>query len=393
MTGDGAPSQRLGLFSCMMFLTLLTLGLVIASLPELVDARFGVRGGGALFIAIEMVAAMVAALLGGTLADRSGRRRPWIVLGYGLSALCFWFLIVAPTFPLLLVARAIQGGSAALAWSLVLTVAADGAPPERRGRAMGVMGATIILGVAVGIPLGGVVASTAGTLAPLWMGTVVLAALCGVAMVLPEHPIASRPATIADTIASIRGAPHLRVPYAFSFADRFSAGYFIVSFPLFVSQAFDMGPAQRGGLIALFFIPFALLQVPFSWRGDRKRRVPALVGGAIGYGLCLGSLGAAALVPWGLPLLWLLLIGAGASAAMMFPASLTLTTELAPEGGRATAIGGFNAAGSAGFAIGPLLAALALTFMGPGPSFVFVGVVMLTVVAVSWPALRTFGKT
>jgi MFS family permease len=44
----------------------------------------------------------------------------------------------------------------------------------------------------------------------------------------------------------------------------------------------------------------------------------------------------------------------GISAAVMFVPSMIMTTQIAPDEIRATALGAFNAAGSLGFIIGPL---------------------------------------
>ena len=52
------------------------------------------------------------------------------------------------------------------------------------------------------------------------------------------------------------------------------------------------------------------------------------------------------------------MFGIGLTAAVMFVPSMLLTTQLAPESIRATALGAFNAAGSLGFVLGPLAGGL-----------------------------------
>jgi MFS family permease len=52
------------------------------------------------------------------------------------------------------------------------------------------------------------------------------------------------------------------------------------------------------------------------------------------------------------------MFGIGVTAAVMFVPSLLLTTQLAPDAIRATALGAFNAAGSLGFMLGPVTGGL-----------------------------------
>jgi EmrB/QacA subfamily drug resistance transporter len=95
-------------------------------------------------------------LLGGRISDLIGRKWTFIagLLGFaGASAVGG----AAPSFELLIAARALQGGFAALlapaALSIVTTTFTD---PEERGKAFGVYGAIAASGAAVGLLLGGV---------------------------------------------------------------------------------------------------------------------------------------------------------------------------------------------------------------------------------------------
>ena len=74
-----------------------------------------------------------------------------------------------------------------------------------------------------------------------------------------------------------------------------------------------------------------------------------LLGGSFVYGLLLLTLGW--WTPKGLPYLMLML---GLTSAVMFVPSLVMTTDLASAETKATALGGFNAAGSLGFMLGPI---------------------------------------
>ena len=64
----------------------------------------------------------------------------------------------------------------------------------------------------------------------------------------------------------------------------------------------------------------------------------------------------------------------GCLAAVMFPPAILLTARLSDPHTRGSTMGGFNQAGSVGFAIGPLLGAWAYTSRGFGISFLICGV-------------------
>jgi EmrB/QacA subfamily drug resistance transporter len=95
---------------------------------------------------------MSAAALG----DRFGRRRLFVG-GLGLFAGASAACALAPDVGSLIAARAVQGVGAAFVAPLALALASAAFPPERRGTAIGILGATTGLAVASGPLLGGAV--------------------------------------------------------------------------------------------------------------------------------------------------------------------------------------------------------------------------------------------
>ena len=90
----------------------------------------------------------------GRLGDLVGRRRmllAGIVLFTSASMLCG----LAPTLPLLIVARAAQGLGAAAMMALTMAFVGDTVPKSRTGSAMGLLGTMSALGTALGPSLGG----------------------------------------------------------------------------------------------------------------------------------------------------------------------------------------------------------------------------------------------
>ncbi len=323
-------------------------------LRELVHDRFGVSELlTSLFMSINMLGALAAAPLVGALADRIGRRRAILTAALGLDALCFFALTAAVPFGLFLAVRFVEGCAHIAALSMLLAAASSALPPERRGRAMGLVGGSMMLGVAIGAPLGGAL-GRGGALVPLEVGgAVLLAGALFAALAIRDRGAGEARPGFAEIRAALRAHPAILVPLAFSFADRFTVGFFTTTFSLYVRRIHDLPPARIGLAIAAFMVPFALLSYPVGRLAERGHVMALLCGGSLLYAA------ATACVGWvGPPELYGLMFGIGVTAAVMFVPSLLLTTQLAPDAIRTTALGAFNAAGSLGFVLGPLTGGL-----------------------------------
>lgn len=119
-------------------------------------------------------------LLGGALGDHFGRRR-LLVIGTGIFALTSLVCALAPSLPLLLVARAAQGIGAALLLPNSLALLNAAFQGEKRGRAVGIWAASGAAMAALAPLLGGWLVGTVGWPAifyinlPLALGAIVLA--------------------------------------------------------------------------------------------------------------------------------------------------------------------------------------------------------------------------
>jgi MFS family permease len=93
-------------------------------------------------------------------ADRLGRRTVFsaAVAGFGVGALV---VAVAPTFDVVLVGRALQGAAASGIFPAASAMIGDTFPEERRGRALGVLGAVYGIAFLIGPALAGVLLGAA----------------------------------------------------------------------------------------------------------------------------------------------------------------------------------------------------------------------------------------
>jgi MFS family permease len=353
--GMSTGRKQLWVQGLVALLMLLPVTLPVPVLRSLVHDRFEVSETlTSLFMSINMLGAALAAPLVGLLADRIGQRKRLILIALVVDALCFLGLTLPVSFFVFMSLRFIEGCAHITALSMLLSLASTSVGSDRRGRAFGIVGAGLLLGVALGAPLGGYLGAN-DPLRPLQVGGLVVllaALLCAVGV--RDDAVRPIDAERSDgALASIRLRGRLLIPLLFAFADRFTVGFYTTTFSLYLSRVHDFDPPRIGMLITCFMLPFALLSYPFGWLSERTSRVMLLGVGSLVYGL-----GTASLVAWSPAALPFVMAAIGIAAAVMFVPTMLLTTEMVDESMRSTALGAFNAAGSLGFIIGPLVGGL-----------------------------------
>jgi MFS family permease len=379
----------LGLIAALM---LAPVTMPVPVLRGLVAERFAVGDfQTSLFMSVNMIGALLTAPLAGALADRIGRQKMLIAAALGADAACLAALTAPVPFWVFLAIRFAEGCAHIAALSLLLSLAGELARHAGRGRTLGAVGSGITLGVALGAPLGGWLGRGDHFL-PLRAGALVLLALAGlVAICLRDAPRTAQRPSWRQIAALARAETALLVPLAFAFVDRFTVGFFTTTFTLYLRRVHELPVAEVGLLLGLFLGPFSLLSWPFARLSERTSRCALVAGGSLAYGLGVITLGAWS--PGALPALMLLL---GVLSAVMFVPSLLLLTDLAPGAIRSTALGAFNAAGSLGFVLGPLVGGAVSQLVGEATTwqrgyaaaFAVAGAAEIGCVLVTWPALR-----
>jgi MFS transporter, DHA1 family, tetracycline resistance protein len=338
-----------------LFFAMLNLTLVVPGLKELVvDELGGSVADTALFFTVEMVAYLLFAPLWGALSDRIGRRRPFIVLGFLASGLVYLAYLWIDSIPVLLGLRFLQGGASIAGWSTTMALLFDGADERTRPRLAGLAGASLILGVGLGAPIGGFIASRFGPRAPLATAGALFLALAVLALAMRSPDATHRRPTLGEIGRALLERPRLLLPWSLYAVERFTVGLFVVVFPLFLIDQTGADPAERGRALAWFLLPFAFFQLGTYRLAHRFGPLALLAAGTAGYGaafLALGRIDADIMTP--------LLALLGALAAVIFPPTLALSAEWSAPETRASALAGFNVAGSLGFALGPVVGAWA----------------------------------
>lgn len=248
---------------------------------------------------------------------------------------------------------------------------------------MGAMGAALIFGVSLGAPVGGYLSRSMGVDAPLNVAGVLFIALAAASFILRESSEQRGRVSMGAMVNNLMARPRLLLPYAFQFIDRYTVGLFIVIFPLYLGTLGVTDPAIRGRYLAMFLLPFALLQYFTGRLSERVGPYPPLLWGSLLYGVVLMAVGYSNLHE-----LWWVMSALGVLAAVMFPPAMVLTAQLSDPETRGSAMGGFNLAGSLGFALGPLFGHWIFELGGFGLAFMVTGALEILIVILALIALR-----
>lgn len=376
------------------FLIMLPVTAVVPLLFDLTEGRFPGRSelDRHLFMSSNMAGSLLVALVAGLMSDRLGRRKVLVVPALFVFSLCLLGMYGPWPYPVQLGLRFVEGAAHMTALVLAMTMIADSARPEHKGRAMGMAGAAMSLGVATGTVLGGRIGSDAATSVFLFGGGLIFLVGVGAALILEDVPLKRSAERLGDMVRLALQRHALLIPYAFTFIDRLTVGFIISTVSLYFATELGMNPQRIGLAMAAFLLPFGVLTYPAGLLCERISPVVLMAFGSIFYGLYLAALGFAEPAQIGI-----VMVFGGIVAAMMLAPSLVLVTRLAGDA-QATAMGGFHLVGSLGFMLGPLLGVGALGLIrslgaSPYPGvFVLVGLLEILCVLLLLPWLLKLNR-
>ena len=154
------PRRLLGVLFLGTLLAALDIALVGPALPALREAfDLGERAVSWTFTAF-VLANLAGLPVMAALSDRAGRRTVYLA-DVALFAVGTVVVVLAPSFAVLLAGRVVQGLGASGIFPVASAVVGDTFPPEKRGRAVGLLGAVFGVAFLIGPALGGVVLALA----------------------------------------------------------------------------------------------------------------------------------------------------------------------------------------------------------------------------------------
>lgn len=376
-----------------MFFTLVPVTLLVPGLHELVvEAQGGSTSDAHAFMTVNMLAGMFTVPLAMRWVRRTADLRRWIAGALVIDAIAFAGMGMAPSLPVLYAFRVLDGAVHLPAVTLLM-LASNRSSGVRRGGSLGALASALMIGVAIGSPLGGWLVDRGASLVYVVGGALLLLAAL-LAMAIPAVPV---PATVEPPRRRYvfdRGRLRAWIPLAYAFMDRFSIGVFVSTFTLFLTQVHGLSASERGVLIALFMLPFAVLCYPAGRLADRIGWFGPMMVGNVLFGAVFASYG---FVPTAF--LPLAMLASGVLSALMFTPNMLLIADLAERGHGEGLFGAFQVAGSLGFLVGPVVGGALLVLTRGGEDiggyqmiFAMVGALEGVLALVAWRALRGLSR-
>ena len=222
-------------------------------------------------------------LFSGRLSDRSQKRKPWIMAGYGLAALSKPLFPLATSAPLVMLARFADRIGKGIRGSPRDAMIADETPPEMRGRAFGLRQALdtagALLAPLIAIGLMALLASNIRTV--FWIAAFPAAISFLLAwLVLREPEAPAAPAKRSPFFAGFRRLDRdtkrlLQVGFLFTLA-RFSEAFLIL-------KGMDIGLSEALSplTLAIFNLAYVALAYPAGALSDRMSPRSILMAGML----------------------------------------------------------------------------------------------------------------
>jgi predicted MFS family arabinose efflux permease len=363
-----------------------------ALLPRLVEQFSVPLSTAAQVISYFAIAYGVSQLLFGPLGDRFGKYR---VIAWACAACAVTAMLcgVAPDFPLLTLARALAGATAAAIIPLAMAWIGDVVPYDKRQPVLARFLIGQILGLSAGVWLGGFAADHLNWRLPYFaIGALFAAVSVALFMInrrLPAHARQTQPASgsalrrIADNFGHVLARPWARKVLLTVFLE----GAFLYGpFAFFASHLhheFGVSLSLAGSLVMLFGFGGVLYAVSSAQFVARLGEVGLARGGGVILSVALLGVALAPAWWWAIPSCLL----AGLGFYMLHNTLQINATQMAPER-RGAAVSAFASCFFLGQSAGVVLAGALADQIGTG-NMIAVGALGVLAVALNFGRLRS----
>jgi MFS family permease len=350
----------------------------------------------ALLSAVFSLAQFLAAPLLGSLSDRFGRKRIFM-LCMGVTAVSYLGLAIADTLWLIFAARILSGigaGKIGIAQAIV----ADSTTPETRARGMGMIGAAFGLGMILGPILGGLLIGNdpehPNFHAPALAATFASVAAVSLAAYLLRET--HRPGSAAARRMSRNplGGLGMISPTALALVLTQFAIFFVFAqletlFPLFAADRLAWGPYQVG--LSFTFIGVIIMAVQGVLIGPMTRRFGEAVllrGGILALAIGMGM--SFLIHDWIAFAISMALTAFG--FATINPSANSLVSRAADPEYQGLTLGVSQSMGALGRVLGPILGGFLFEQVSIDTPYIGGTLTLLVALALAWKAIRAAGE-
>ena len=392
-SSSSAHSPLIWFVFLIIVIDLVGFGLVIPLLPFMAPSLGGDESDIAFIMITYAAGAAVIAPMWGRLSDRAGRRFA-LVLALLASSAASIVTALSDTLLQVYVGRALSGlaaGSLPVATALM----ADLSPPERRAKAMGLVGTAFGLGLIAGPVLGGLLTGDSKSFALPFYTAAAMSIIAAIFAfwLLPTQMVKSSDASIDKTqseppasVLTPRKNKLLLMQYV---THTCSVSSIIYLFPLWVADAYQWGPSNVGYFFGVVGVSMITLQGGLlAFLSRAFGHLSVLRVGAVVYAISLF------VVAVGETPLWMpaMIFFAFSGSTVCLPLLNAIASEIVQPSHRGRMMGMTASASSAGRIMGPLFAAWLLSSQGFDTAWLGSGLMVLFLVVWSFTAARVFKR-
>ncbi len=377
---SGRQSPLIWLVFFVIVIDLIGFGIVIPLLPFMAPSMGGDSTDVALIMITYSLGAAIVAPFWGRLSDQWGRRNA-LMLALLASALAYVVTAGAEVLWQVYLGRALSGlaaGSLPVASALM----ADLSSPERRAKAMGLVGTAFGLGLIAGPVLGGVLTGGASPFAlPFYSAAVLslLAAILAWALLPDRFHVVD---TAVKDISSGSFVDHVQRHWLLLsqyIVHTAAVSALIYIFPLWVGNTYAWGPKAVGYFFGAVGVVMILFQGGLlSWLARKLGLLTVLRAGSALFAVSISFVALSADYRWMPAIILVAFMG----STVCLPLLNTIASELVNTSQRGRMMGATTTSASIGRILGPLLAAVLLSEIDY--SAAWLGCALLVAVLVLW---------
>ena len=355
-----AYPRQFWLLSLLMMLAWLFYSIIWSYLLLYFSQRLGKPiSGVAWLMTLNAIVGVASSFLGGSIADRFGRKGV-MVFALLFSAMGWFFFRSAGNLPVVALLIVVTGATTPLYRLATDAMVADLVPVDKRLDAYSMMRMWNNLGVAIGPAIGGFLISISYfvTFSVVGIGFAVIGVL---GWLLMRETGTRQKMVIKDDLKQGRGYRTIlqdrifvKILGAYTL-NRVCTSILWVTLAAYTKQNFGLSESTYGFIPATNAIMVITLQLLITRQVNRHRPSSAMVVGTLIYAISIFSVAFGEGFWW----FWLCMVGATVGEMILVPTTTTFTSNLAPPDLRARYMSLYTFTWTIGTGLGPLLAGFA----------------------------------
>lgn len=355
-----AYPRQFWLLSLLMMLAWLFYSIIWSYLLLYFSQRLGKPiSGVAWLMTLNAIVGVASSFLGGSIADRFGRKGV-MVFALLFSAMGWFFFRSAGNLPVVALLIVVTGATTPLYRLATDAMVADLVPVDKRLDAYSMMRMWNNLGVAIGPAIGGFLISISYfvTFSVVGIGFAVIGVL---GWLLMRENGTRQKMVIKDDLKQGRGYRTIlqdrifvKILGAYTL-NRVCTSILWVTLAAYTKQNFGLSESTYGFIPATNAIMVITLQLLITRQVNRHRPSSAMVVGTLIYAISIFSVAFGEGFWW----FWLCMVGATVGEMILVPTTTTFTSKLAPPDLRARYMSLYTFTWTIGTGLGPLLAGFA----------------------------------